>query len=181
MKYRQIATSFWEDGYTLKLSAIEKLFFLYLFTNPKVNMVGIYELPDPLILPILGCSLDNLSKLKLKFEADRKFFFYDGWIYINNYVKYNRYSSAPNVIKSFIDDFNKIPLKTLNYFLNNKQLNYIPTVMDKDNNVMVKVMVMDKKATPYPTIQAKLANEDINLQTDKIIDEVFDALEKRKD
>lgn len=163
MKYRQIATSFWEDGYTLRLSALEKLFFIYLFTNPKVNMVGIYELPDPLILPILGCSLDDLSKLKTKFEADRKFFFYDGWIYINNFVKYNRYSSAPNVINSFIQDFNKIPQKILNYFITDKQLNYIPTVIGKDNNVMVKVMVMVKKATAYPTIQAKLADEAIDL------------------
>lgn len=163
MKYRQIATSFWEDGYTLKLSALEKLFFIYLFTNPKVNMVGIYELPDPLILPILACSLDDLSKLKTKFEADRKFFFYDGWIYINNFVKYNRYSSAPNVINSFIQDFNKIPQKILNYFITDKQLNYIPTVIGKDNSVMVKVMVMVKKATAYPTIQAKLAEETIDL------------------
>lgn len=170
MKYRQIATSFWEDGYTLKLSALEKLFFIYLFTNPKVNMVGIYELPDPLILPILACSLDDLSKLKKKFEADRKFFFYDGWIYINNFVKYNRYSSAPNVINSFILDFNKIPQKVLNYFITDKQLNYIPTVIGKDNSVMVRVMVMDKKATPYPTIQAKLAEEAIDL--DKLDEEI---------
>lgn len=163
MKYRQIATSFWEDGYTLKLSTIEKLFFLYLFTNPKVNMVGIYELPDILIYPSLGCSLEELDEMKAKFEADRKFFFYDGWIYINNFVKYNRYSSAPNVIKSFIQDFNKIPQKVLNYFINDMQLNYIPTVMGKDNNVMVRVMVMVKKATPYPTIQAKATDESIDL------------------
>lgn len=170
MKYRQIATSFWEDGYTLKLSALEKLFFIYLFTNPKVNMVGIYELPDILIYPSLGCSLEKLGKMKAKFEADRKFFFYDGWIYINNFVKYNRYSSAPNVINSFILDFNKIPQKVLNYFITDKQLNYIPTVIGKDNSVMVRVMVMDKKATPYPTIQAKLAEEAIDL--DKLDEEI---------
>jgi hypothetical protein len=111
-----------------------------------------------------------LSKLKKKFEADRKFFFYDGWIYINNFVKYNRYSSAPNVINSFIQDFNKIPQKILNYFITDKQLNYIPTVIGKDNNVMVRVMVMDKKATPYPTIQAKLAEEVIDL--DKLDEEI---------
>jgi hypothetical protein len=177
MKYRQIATSFWEDGYTLKLSALEKLFFIYLFTNPKVNMVGIYELPDLLILPILGCTLDDLSKLKTKFEDDRKFFFYDGWIYINNYVKYNRYSSAPNVVNSFIEDFNKIPQSILNYFLVKKQLDYIPTVIGKDNSVMVRVMVMDKKATPYPTIQATVSDEEIDLdELDKQISKKRKAL-----
>lgn len=160
MKYRQISSTFWEDGYTLKLSDKEKLFFLYLFTNPKVSMIGIYELPDILILPTLGCTLEELEKMKKKFEKDRKYFFYDGWVYINNFVRYNRYSPAPNVVNVWVEQFNSIPQNILGYFLIDSKLNYIPTVVDKKEKVTVKVIVMDKEgspyASPYPTIKVEV-------------------------
>jgi len=148
MKYRQIKTSFWEDGYTLKLSHLEKVLFLYLFTNPKVNMVGIYEMPDILICPTLGCTIDELNQIKKKFEQDEKYYFYDGWVYINNFSKHNKYSSAPNIIESFMNDFRSIPPKVMQHFLNTKNLNYIPTINDKE---IVKVIVIVKEGTPYPT------------------------------
>ena len=172
MKYRQIKTSFWEDGYTLKLSHLEKVLFLYLFTNPKVNMTGIYELPDVLICPTLGCTVDELNQMKKKFEQDEKYYFYDGWVYINNFSKHNKYSSAQNIIDSFMRDLNAIPPKVLRYFLNAKNLNYIPTIDDK---VIVKVMVMIKEGSPYPTPYPRL--QDVSdLNSDEIADEVVKGL-----
>jgi len=173
MKHRQIKTSFWEDGYTLKLSKIEKLFFIYLFTNPKVNMVGIYELPDILILPTLGCTLEELEKMKQKFEKDEKYFFYDGWVYINNFSKHNKYSSAQNVVDSYLRDFNSIPIEVLNHFLVVKKLNYIPTICEKEK-VTVKVMVMVKEGSPYPTIQAINDNSELDL------DEIDEGIRRLK-
>ena len=164
MKYRQIATTFWEDGYTLELNDKEKVLFIYLFTNPKVNMVGIYELPDRLICATLGASLGDLKKMKAKLEKDKKFAFYNGWVFINNFPKYNRYSSAPPVIEAYLRDFNSIPQKVLNYFLVKLKLPYVPSLMGKGNTVIIRVMVMVKKGRPYARIQAKsIEPEKINI------------------
>jgi hypothetical protein len=138
MKYRQIETKFWEDGYILELTNKEREFFLYLFTNPRVTMCGIYELSDKTIMYSLGYSLGELSDFKKRFQGDNKYAFYKGWVYIINFNKYNSFSTAPNIIKSFVRDFNSIPNKIVNHFLNDLDLTYnIPENYTKD-------MVMDK-------------------------------------
>ena len=109
MKYRQIETKFWEDGYILELTNKEREFFLYLFTNPKVTLCGIYELSDKTIIYTLGCTLAELAAFKSKFQLDRKYAFYKGWVYVINFHKYNSFSPATNIIKAFLKDFNSIP------------------------------------------------------------------------
>lgn len=154
MKYRQLKTDFWEDGYILDLDNEEKLLFIYLFTNDKVNMSGIYELPDRIICSTLGLTLEKLSLLKTKFEKDNKYAFYKNWVFIVNFAEHNEYSSAPNILHSFIRDFNAVPTEIATHFFSTLKLNYIPPIKNH-SKVMVKVMVMDKKGTPYPRIEAK--------------------------
>ena len=185
MKYRQIATTFWEDSYTLELNDQEKVAFIYLFTNHKVNMVGIYELPDRIICATLGATLDDLKKIKSKFEKDRKYFFHKGWIFINNFYKHNHFSSVPTVMDTYLDDFNSIPQDVLKHFLVNLKLQYIPTIVRKDkitkkNSVMVMVMVMDKYGRPYPRIQAKVVDDEGNVEEEKLnMNEIPDNLGER--
>ena len=47
--YRQVYTSFWQDGFVLTLTPEEKYFYLYLITNSKTSLCGIYELPIKII------------------------------------------------------------------------------------------------------------------------------------
>lgn len=167
MKYRQIATNIWEDNYTLELNDKEHRAFILFFTNHRVNMVGIYEMPDRIIRYTLGATLEELGKIKKKFETDRKYFFYKGWIYINNFHKHNRFSYAPQVIDTYLNDFNSIPQDVLKHFLVDLKLNYTPTIIKKDKvtkqtTVMVMVMVMDKEGRPYPRIEAKTIYEDVD-------------------
>lgn len=164
MKYRQIETCFWEDGYILELTPAEKLCFIYLFTNDKVNLCGIYELPDRIICSTLGATLEELTDFKNKFTKDNKYAFYKGWVFINNFADHNKYSPAPNVVKSFLKDFNSVPQEVLNYFLNNLKLNYKPPI-DNEDIVMVMDKVMVKEGRGYPRIEAKSVNEDIDPST----------------
>lgn len=164
MKYRQIKTSFWEDGYILELSCLEKLLFLYLFTNPRVNLCGIYELADRTICYTLGCTLEELVFMKKKLEKDNKYAFYKGWVFIVNFTDHNKYSSAPNIVKSFLADFNSIPKEVINYFLNVLKLTYTPPIENNDT-VMVMVMDKDKEGRGYPRIEAKVINEDVDPDT----------------
>lgn len=158
MKYRQINTNFWEDGYVSGLTITEKMFFLYLFTNDKVNLCGVYELPDKYILPTLDLTLDQLKELKLKAQNDNKYAFYKNWIFIVNFSEHNEYSTAPNVIKSFIKDFNAIPNEIYNHFFNELKLFYVPPIKNY-NKVMVMDKVMVKEGRGYPRLEAKLLEE----------------------
>jgi len=175
MKYRKINTNFWDDGYILGLSDKEKLLFLYLFSNSKVNMVGIYELPDVIISSSLGASLGELEKMKKKFEADRKYFFYKGWVFVANYSEHNHYSTVTNVVNTFIKDFNLIPQEILNYFFRILKLPYTPTIKNKSGGEVI-VIVMDivivkdtrgyargySRTEPYKRIEAKTIEERVN-------------------
>ena len=44
-KYRQVHVHIWKDGWFLDLDPKFKLFFIYLFTNERASIAGIYELP----------------------------------------------------------------------------------------------------------------------------------------
>lgn len=70
--------------------------FIYLITNEKVNICGIYELPDKYIRFDLDLKQTELDKIKQKFMKDNKFLFIDGWIKITNYDIYNRFVGEKN-------------------------------------------------------------------------------------
>ena len=146
MKYRQLNTNFWEDNYVLSLSTQEKIFFIYLFTNPKVNMCGIYELADRTICYSLGATLEELEKIKQKFENDRKYFFYEGWVFIANFNKHNSFSTAKPVLHAYTKEWNSIPKDVLSHFLSIDRICFEHTI--RNFETFMKVMdtdtVMDK-------------------------------------
>lgn len=152
MKYRQIETSFWNDGYILELTSKEREFFIYLFTNDRVNMVGIYELPDRTIRATLGATLEELEAMKKKFEMDGKYHFFNGWVFVDNFFEHNKYSSAKPVVLSYIKEFNSIPQKILGRFLRNMRLFFKPTIISD-------VITIDVKEDK---IEARSSREDVN-------------------
>lgn len=98
MKTRILHTKFWSDNYITTLNHREKLLFLYLITNDKVNLCGVYELPDKYILNELDFTPKKLDKIKQKLQEDGKFIFNSGWIVIKNVDKYNQYVGEKNEI-----------------------------------------------------------------------------------
>jgi len=96
MKTRIVYTKFWDDNYILELGYKEKLLFIYLLTNDKVNICSIYELPDRHIKNVLKLSQKALNEMKEKFIRDKKFYFKDGWVRILNSDKYNVFSGEKN-------------------------------------------------------------------------------------
>ena len=43
--YRQIHTRIWKDSWFLALNPDQKLLFIYLFSNERASVAGVYELP----------------------------------------------------------------------------------------------------------------------------------------
>lgn len=97
--YRQIQTSFWQDGFVLDLTPEEKYFYIYLMTNSKTSQCGIYELPKRIIETETGYNRETVDKLLQRF-IDYGKILYDKdtrEIMIINWLKYNTIKS-PKVI-----------------------------------------------------------------------------------
>lgn len=98
MKTRILHTRFWDDSLVCSLSAKEKLFFIYLLTNERNNLIGVYELSDKRIMNDLDITKTELQSGKEKLMFDKKVIFYKGWIKIINHDKYNTFSGEKNEI-----------------------------------------------------------------------------------
>jgi len=87
--YRQIHTKIWNDEWFLDQDPDAKLLFIYLFSNPRACLAGIYDIPLKVIIFDTGLSPDRVRELLDKFSADGKARFENGWIFIFNLMRYN--------------------------------------------------------------------------------------------
>lgn len=86
-KYRTINVKFWDDTYTCNLDPIEKLLFLYIFSNPLTKISGIYEIQTKRIAFDTGIDKEMVEKVLKRFSEDGKITYSDGWIYVKNFIK----------------------------------------------------------------------------------------------
>ncbi len=99
-EWRKIQTKFWQDSEILDLTPEDKLFYLYLLTNPHTTACGCYELSPKIAATELGYSIDIINQLLQEF-AERGKIRYDTKtkeVLIVNWLKYNSVSS-PTVKK----------------------------------------------------------------------------------
>ncbi|MBU3111038.1 DnaD domain-containing protein [Clostridium lacusfryxellense] len=97
-KYRQLFTEFWSDSFILELTPDEKLFYVYLISNPKTTQCGIYELSSRIIEIETGLNKETVEKLLHKFCESNKILYCPATkeIMVINWMKYN----VPNNINS---------------------------------------------------------------------------------
>jgi hypothetical protein len=133
MKTRIIHTRFWNDNYIVNLSHKEKITFIYLLTNEKVSISGIYELPDKNIKADLDLTQGELDKIKTKLQKDNRFHFYNGWIKIVRVEKYNSYLGEKNSIAKN-KELSIAPKEMLNIGMGSGINTSIDTSIDTLNN-----------------------------------------------
>lgn len=105
-KSRMINTRFWSDGFVVdKLNALDRLLFLYLLTNDKANILGIYEIPLRVAAFETGIDKDDLSKMLSRLSPKVEFF--DGWVYIRQFVEHQQ--NNPNVEKGLMREIFSLP------------------------------------------------------------------------
>jgi hypothetical protein len=92
-KQRYINTRFWSDTYVSNLDPIEKLLFLYLLTNERTNICGIYELPLKIMSVETGIEKEMIEKIFARFEKDNKVFYRSGWIQLVNFTKHQDFGN----------------------------------------------------------------------------------------
>lgn len=106
-KLRSISTSIWSDPFIEELFAEEKLLFIYLITNEKTNMLGIYELSVKKMSFETGIDKNKIIEILQKFEKLNKVRKIDNYILLVNFAKHQNYN--PNMMKSAIDVYNDLP------------------------------------------------------------------------
>lgn len=83
-KKRYLDTKFWSDGYIEELDPTEKLLFLYLLTNERTTVAGVYELPRKIMSVETGIEKSMLDNILARFEADGKIITFEKWIRLVN-------------------------------------------------------------------------------------------------
>ena len=104
---RCVSSHFWDDNYIVNLDPIEKLLFLYFLTNPLSRISGFYEISLKRIAFDTGIDKEMILKIIKRFEKDEKVFYYEGFIILPNYPKYQCLN--PNMIKAVKKDLEEAP------------------------------------------------------------------------
>ena len=85
-KLRSLNTAFWSDTWVEELEPMQKLLFIYLVTNEKTNMLGIYEASVKKISFETGI-VPLVVKTYLKdFEKAEKVKYIDNRVILINYM-----------------------------------------------------------------------------------------------
>ena len=178
MKTRIIYTRFWHDNYISELTPKQKLTFIYLITNEKVNVCGIYELPDKYIKFDLDLKQTELDKIKQKFMNDGKFVFIDGWIKILNYEIYNKFVGEKNKVAKK-KEMSLIPIKIREF---RYPIDRVSTNGDTLNNQNHnKLVINNKKEGEYEGGKKKKYDDAVfltDIEYQKLIEELGEPLTK---
>ena len=106
-KLRSVSTAFWSDPFIEDLTPNQKLLFLYLITNEKTNMLGIYEASIKKISFETGIENTNVKKDLEEFEKLEKVKYINNYVILINFMKHQNFNT--NMKKSAIDCYNSLP------------------------------------------------------------------------
>ena len=104
---RSISTSIWSDPFFEDLSPSDKLIFVYLITNEKTNMLGIYECSEKKISFETGIDSDTVKMGLKRFERVKKISRVANYIILLNFMKHQKYNT--NMKKSALSTYGDLP------------------------------------------------------------------------
>jgi hypothetical protein len=120
-----VKTKFWQDDKIQKLSFTARYLFLYLITSPYARLTNYYELNNSYLKLETGMNDEQIKKSKEELEKFGLAYFYEGWVFIPNMDKHNRYSVGKLTGKGYQKELESIPKLILDYFNNKKDTSII--------------------------------------------------------
>lgn len=108
--YRQIHVKTWrQDEWFLDLPPLDKLLFIYLFSNESASVSGLYEaLPIKVMAFETGMDAEYIQSALVRFAEAGKVYYESGWIWVVNLRKYNA-TNSPTVQKRIASDLADMP------------------------------------------------------------------------
>lgn len=104
---RIVNTDFWKDSYIVDLEPVEKLLFIYLFTNPRTSLAGIYEINNREISFDTGIDKEQVELILRKFSLAGKVYYEKNWIVLSNFIKHQRLN--PSIIRGIEKAIEELP------------------------------------------------------------------------
>lgn len=87
-KQRVIKDDTWQDNWFFELSQVEKLVWLFVLTNPRSNIAGIYEMSSRWGATHTDTDKQTFEDILSKFVEDGKIQRIGEWVVINNHHKH---------------------------------------------------------------------------------------------
>lgn len=103
--YRQFHKSFWKDSWVLGLRPTQRLLFIYLFTNERSELSGIYELPLRAVAFETGLPL-KMIKESLRYFAQSGKVAYDfetSYVWVYKLLHYNARNTGSIKIRKHLE------------------------------------------------------------------------------
>lgn len=166
---RTVNTKFWVDPFIEELTPKEKLLFLYLLTNPKTNMLGIYEVSIRKISFETGLTQQEINKAFITFTEKNKCYFLDNYVVIPNFLKNQKMN--PNMLKSAKKEFENVPNDIKNTLFGNSSKGFervtkgfeMVRKIEKEIEKEIENEIVDKK-TPFEIVLEDCENSEYNPQ-----------------
>lgn len=152
-KYRYVYTNFWEvPKVSENFTPEDKLFFLYLLTNPHTTQIGVYRITTKLMSFELGYSIESVNSLLSRFEEHHKLIKYNKEtreIAIKSWGKFNLNKGGKPVEDCLNKEFTKVEDKSLLVY-----------VMDSIKNATVKQLFINELEKDTAKEKNKTSNDD---------------------
>ncbi|URZ05878.1 hypothetical protein [Clostridium felsineum] len=111
-KYRYVYSAFWEDPDVMEqFTPEDKLFYLYVLTNPKTTQIGVYKITKKEMAFGLGYSIESINSLVCRFIEHHKLIKYDEStreLAIKNWGKYNLNKGGKPIIDCINKEFKEV-------------------------------------------------------------------------
>jgi hypothetical protein len=112
-KARLVSTKFWSDTWIVdELNPLDRYLFLYLLTNEKTNIVGVYELPLRTVANETGIEKDEVIRMMQR--LDSRVLYIDGWVVFRKMIKHQNYKS-PKIESAMARELSNVPSHVLQH------------------------------------------------------------------
>ena len=115
-EYRTVKMSFWVDPYVEELSAEGKLLYIYLFTCPQTNNLGILETVVRRIAYETGLNAKTISALLDDMESQGKIMRDGNFIWLLNFIK-NQCTTSPKLVQNMKAMLADVPSRKIRHAL----------------------------------------------------------------
>lgn len=108
-KQRIIKDEIWDDEWFYDLDPSEKLIWIFLLTNPRANIAGVYQINLRWMANLTGFDKDVIKTTLERFEKAGKILVKSSWMVVLNFHKHQ--SNNPKVESGVIRILSSLPLE----------------------------------------------------------------------
>ena len=112
-KQRMVDSKFWSDPWVVdELNPLDRYLFLYLLTNEKTSIAGIYEMSLRTMANESGIDKEELLRMMQRLES--RVVFKNGWVVLRKFIKHQNYKS-PKIKTGIVEVLSGCPRELLQY------------------------------------------------------------------